>query len=161
MGPAKSSAICRLISTLCDSQFVSSARVSWFGLRARFFVPAHLFQRDARRDCHGWPRSGHPQGLAFTVPSTPPHLGVALGFGKVPSFYSVDFWSVVFVYLATKVNKMKRSERELAIGATVSSRHNLVCGGIRLDPDHDAAMRIDCEAPRRWAHSQERCQNHG
>src|SRR5262249_48544725 len=28
--------------------------------------------------------------------------------------------------------------------------HNLVLGGSRLDPDHDAAMRIDREAPWRW-----------
>jgi len=33
------------------------------------------------------------------------------------------------------------------------SRRDLVFGWVRLDPDHEAAIRFDGEAPRRRAHS--------
>ena len=52
-----------------------------------------------------------------------------------------------------------RSEGSSLSGAD-QSRHNLVSGGPE-DPNHDAAMRIGSEAPKRRAHSFPRHNSHG
>ena len=52
-----------------------------------------------------------------------------------------------------------RSEGSSLSGAD-QSRHNLVSGGPR-DPNHDAAMRIGSEAPKRRTHSFPRHNSHG
>src|SRR6516165_5659445 len=48
---------------------------------------------------------------------------------------------------------------ELAGGRGIS-RHTLVFGGLRADPNHDAVMRIGGKAPRRQAHSLRRRASH-
>ena len=58
---------------------------------------------------------------------------------------------------ATLLTNDPRRARQLDAG----SRHNLVFGGSCWDPDHDAAMRIDGEAPGRQSHSQERHRSQG
>src|SRR6266404_4925583 len=52
-----------------------------------------------------------------------------------------------------------RSEGSSLSGAD-QSRHNLVSGGPG-DPNHDAAMRIGSEAPKRRTHSFPRHKSHG
>ena len=52
-----------------------------------------------------------------------------------------------------------RSEGSSLSGAD-QSRHNLVSGGSK-DPNHDAAMRIGSEAPKRRTHSFPRHNSHG
>ena len=58
---------------------------------------------------------------------------------------------------AAPLTNNPRGARQLDAG----SRHNLVFGGSRQDPDHDAAMRIDGEAPGRQSHSQKRHRSQG
>jgi hypothetical protein len=59
--------------------------------------------------------------------------------------------------------RLRRSERR-SEGSSLSGagepRRNLVSGGSK-DPNHDAAMRIGSEAPKRRAHSSLRHESHG
>src|SRR5258708_6921948 len=57
------------------------------------------------------------------------------------------------------VRSGSRSEGSPLSGAD-QSRHNLVSGGSK-DPNHDAAMRIGSEAPKRRTHSFPRHNSHG
>ena len=52
----------------------------------------------------------------------------------------------------SRLPSRKMIRGELALDASLS-RHNLVFGAIRMDRHHDAAIRIDGEAPGRQSHS--------
>jgi hypothetical protein len=63
--------------------------------------------------------------------------------------------------LAARCWRKSRANRgEPAMGAR-SSRRDLVFGRVRLDPDHEAAIRFEGEAPGRRAHSSDGIRSHG
>ena len=108
--------------------------VSLFGLKARFFAPAHIPRAPAHA---GAVKIGRRSVLATVSAAARPylydveHAGMLLGVGMM-------------------------FEGSPLSGHESRSYRNLVFGGsqtARPDPDHDARMRIGGEAPRWWTHS--------
>ena len=93
------------------------------------FVPTRASLTSARRSGQSWP--SHP--TLRHAPSLPGHTLTASSA------------------TARLVRSGWRSEGSSLSGAD-QSRHNLVSGGSK-DPNHDAAMRIGSEAPKRRTHS--------
>ena len=93
-------------------------------------------QAVARRSCQGWP-SHQPFPTSSAVAR--PHLD---------SFEHDSTFGAIGMTI----------RGEPAFGRD-QSRHNLVFGGSK-DPNHDAAMRIGSEAPRRRTHSSSRHDSH-
>jgi hypothetical protein len=95
--------------------------------KSRFFAPTRSIAKSARAGgCQGWP-AHQPfhvlwplPGHALTAPSTAAH----------------------------SIRSGMTIRGEPAFGRADQSRHNLVFGESK-DPNHDAAMRIGSEAPRR------------
>src|SRR5437762_1206460 len=111
--------------------------VSLFDLKARFFVPTRLAQR---RRAQALSRLA----VAPSLRHAPPLPGHTLTAASTTARLVRSGW---------------RSEGSSLSGAD-QSRHNLVSGGPE-DPNHDAAMRIGSEAPKRRTHSFPRHNSHG
>lgn len=105
-----------------------------FGLKARFFIPAHMYRAPTRA---GAVKIGRRSDIASFAAAARPylygteHVGMLVGVGMM-------------------------FEGSPLSGHEACSYRNLVFGGsqtARLDPNHDARMRIGGEAPRWWTHS--------
>jgi len=119
----------------CNACFCPSS-VSLFDLKARFFVPTRGSARPSRA---GAVKVGCCTNLRHASP-LPGHTLTASST------------------TARSVRSGRRSEGSPLSGAD-QSRHNLVFGGSK-DPNHDAVIRIDSEAPKRRTHSTFRHDSH-
>jgi len=111
--------------------------VSLFDLKARFFIPTRASLTPARA---GAVKVGRRTNLAACSAFARPHLD---------SFEHDGTLGAIGMTI----------RGEPAIGRD-QSRHNLVFGGCK-NPNHDAAMRIGSEAPRRRTHSPFRHESQG
>jgi hypothetical protein len=122
----------------CNACLVpSSPPVSLFDLKARFFIPTRSSARPSRA---GAVKVGRRTGLSTCFALARPYLD---------SFEHDGTLGAVGMTI----------RGEPAFGAADQSRHNLVFGRSE-DPNHDAAMRIGSEAPRRRTHSSSRHDSH-
>jgi hypothetical protein len=96
----------------------------------------------ARSDRQGWAEGPSRSDLPLTVTSTAADL---LDRGR--SFFALQCWAT------ENTEGSSPSCAQLA-------RHKLVFGRPVRIANHDAVMRIGGEAPRRWAHSNSRCEDH-
>jgi hypothetical protein len=67
--------------------------------------------------------------------------------GLFPSSLLLFLYSLLLREGISQSAAVETIRGELAIGR-VSTRRNLVSGGLSKDPNHDAVMRIGSEAPR-------------
>src|ERR1700738_2264269 len=120
----------------CNACFCPSS-VSLFDLKARFFVPTRSSARPSRA---GAVKVGRRANLAACSELARPYLDSFEPHGTLGT-------------IGMTVGGEPACARD-------QSRHNLVFGGSK-DPNHDAAMRIGSEAPRRRTHSFPRHNSHG
>jgi hypothetical protein len=93
------------------------------------------------------------QDAGFQVPGVSPKI--SLNSRSHLQHFVWDCFRQVFLFLYSLLLREGISQSaavetirgELAIGR-VSTRRNLVYGGLSKDPNHDAVMRIGSEAPR-------------
>jgi hypothetical protein len=111
--------------------------VSWFDLKARFFVPTCASLTSSAQNLY---KVGCRPNLAACFALARPYLDS-------------------FEHDGTLMRSRWRSEGSPLSGA-IQSRRNLVYGRSK-DPNHDAVMRIGSEAPKRRTHSSIRLESQG
>jgi len=126
-----------------------------FDRAAGFLSPRpRIAAAGARRRCQGWPRSGHRR-LGLYIGE---HGGMLVASGRL----------LFLLFLA--LDSCEHDAGSMWLGSTVSRGARIAAREIApatlysvdlLDPDHDAHMRIGCEAPRRRAQSAQRHESHG
>src|SRR5262249_15344099 len=98
--------------------------------------------------------SGHPKGVALTVPSTGATLAVCRDPSDVPITLLSDDAVVWFYFFTSDLECVRRLNDQRRARSKASTYHRattLYSVDPCSDPDHDAAMRIDREAPWWWS----------
>jgi hypothetical protein len=116
-----------------------------------FFLSSHPFVRPGRSSLRPDPRFAH---VGAQEPSK-----LAVAHQPCGMLRLCHHTLTASSPTARLVRSGSRSEGSPLSGAD-QSRHNLVSGGSK-DPNHDAAMRIGSEAPKRRTHSFPRHNSHG
>src|SRR5262249_9775122 len=97
--------------------------------------------------------SGHPKGVALTVPSTGATLAVCRDSSDDPITVLSDdavVWFYFFTAVLECVRRLNDQRRARSKASTYHRATTLYSVDPCSDPDHDAAMRIDREAPWWW-----------
>jgi hypothetical protein len=153
-GPPRAPRFVRLLAQAKPAPSRSQPVFLLFDRAAGFLSPRpRIAAAVARRRCQGWPRSGHRR-LGLYIGEYGGMLVVSgrlLCCSSALDCFEHDAGSR---WLGSRIEgSPHRGEREIA-PATLYSVD-------LLDPDHDAHMRIGCEAPRRRAHDAQRHESHG
>ena len=139
------SRLCLVWGFCCQAEISARWRTSFF-LSSSSFVRPEAVLPSSRPALRPRRRAQELSRLAVapTLPHAPPLPGHTLTASSTTARLVRSGW---------------RSEGSSLSGAD-QSRHNLVSGGSE-DPNHDAAMRIGSEAPKRRTHSFPRHNSHG